>query len=141
MVHKKVIGLSGYRVIGIPNCPLTISNYENLKVWQTAYTLTIKIYMLTKKLPKDEQFGLISQIRRAAVSVESNLAEGEARYTKNDKIKFFIDARSSAAEVETQLLIIKDLYRNLLSEAITLRTHYKLLGKQINSLISFRRNT
>lgn len=118
-----------------------MSNYENLKVWQTAHSLTIKVYMLTKKLPKEETFGLTSQVRRAAVSVESNLAEGESRYTTADKLRFFVDARSSAAEVETQLLIINDLYKNLSTNASKLREEYKILGKQLNSLISYRRNS
>ena len=87
-----------------------MSDYEKLNVWQKAHKLTLETYMLTKQLPKEELFGLTSQIRRAAVSVESNIAEGESRFSNADKIRFFIDARSSAAEVETQLLIISDLY-------------------------------
>jgi len=118
-----------------------MSDYEKLEVWKTAHKLTLEIYMLTKKLPKEELFGLLSQIRRAAISVESNLAEGESRYSKADKIKFFIEARSSGAEVETQLLIISDLYESLSDESSILRNKYKILGKQINSLINFRRQS
>lgn len=103
--------------------------------------MTIKVYMLTRKLPKEELFGLTSQLRRAAISVESNIAEGETRYTNADKIKFFVEARSSAAEVETQLLIVKDLFKNLSTQANDLRTEYKLLGRQLNSLITFRRKS
>ena len=97
--------------------------------------------MLTRKLPKEELFSLTSQLRRAAISVESNLAEGESRFSQADKIKFFIEARSSAAEVETQILLIHDLYKHLSIQATKLRDEYKFLGKQINSLISFRRKT
>ena len=118
-----------------------MSDYEKLKVWQKAHKLTLETYMLTKQLPKEELFGLTSQIRRAAVSVESNIAEGESRFSNADKIRFFIDARSSAAEVETQLLIISDLYVKLSKSAIKLREGYKYLGKQINSLIRFRRKS
>lgn len=118
-----------------------MSDYEKLEVWKKAHKLTIKIYMLTKKLPKEELFGLVSQIRRAAVSVESNLAEGESRYTVADKIRFFIDTRGSAAEVETQLLIISDIYPELSKNALDLKTEYKLLGKQLNSLINYRRRS
>ncbi len=118
-----------------------MSDYEKLEVWQEAHKLTIEIYMLTKNLPKEELFGLTSQIRRAAVSVESNLAEGESRYTSADKINFFIQSRASAAEVETQLLIIADLYNKLSKNSHTLKDKYKFLGKQINSLISYRRST
>ncbi|HSX18724.1 MAG TPA: four helix bundle protein [Candidatus Saccharimonadales bacterium] len=116
-----------------------MSNYEKLKVWQVAHQLTVEIYMLTKKLPKEELFGLTSQIRRAAVSVESNLAEGESRYSRADKIKFFIESRASGAEVETQLLLIRDVYADLFGASDSLRQKYVVLGKQINSLINFRR--
>lgn len=116
-----------------------MSNYEKLDVWQKAHELTIKIYMLTKQLPKEELFGLTSQIRRAAISVESNLAEGESRYTTADKLRFFIDARGSAAEVETQLLIISDIYKNLSKNALDLKTDFTRLCKQINSLMNYRR--
>ncbi len=118
-----------------------MGNYENLDIWQKAHKLTIKIYMLTKQLPKVELFGLVSQIRRAAVSVESNIAEGESRFSNADKIRFFIDARGSAAEVETQLLIISDLYAKSSAESLKLREEYTYLSKQINSLISYRRKT
>lgn len=118
-----------------------MSDYEKLNVWQKAHKLTLETYMLTKQLPKEELFGLTSQIRRAAVSVESNIAEGESRFSNADKIRFFIDSRSSAAEVETQLLIISDLYAKSSKSATKLREDYKFLGKQINSLISFRRKS
>lgn len=116
-----------------------MSDYEKLTVWQKAHELTLEVYMLTKKLPKEELFGLTSQIRRAAISVESNLAEGESRYTHADRIRFFVDSRASGAEVETQLLLISDIYKNISREALDLRDKYKILGKQINSLINFRR--
>ena len=116
-----------------------MGEFTKLRVWQKAHELTIKIYMLTNKLPKSEQFGLISQLRRAAVSVESNIAEGEDRYTVADKNKFFIDSRASCSEVRTQLLIVSDLHKQLSSESQKLEEEYQILAKQINSLISYRR--
>ena len=116
-----------------------MGEFKKLKIWQKAHELTLKVYMLTDKLPKSELFGLVSQLRRAAVSVGSNIAEGEDRYTTADKNRFFVDARASCSEVRTQLLIVADFYKNLSKEALTLEDEYIILAKQINSLISYRR--
>ena len=116
-----------------------MGEFKKLKIWQKAHKLTLKVYMLTDKLPKSELFGLVSQLRRAAVSVESNIAEGEDRYTTADKNRFLVDARASCSEVRTQLLIVADLYKNLSKEALALEDEYIILAKQINSLISYRR--
>ncbi len=72
-------------------------------------TLVRKIYVVTRNFPKDEQYGLISQLRRAAVSEPSNIAEGAARTSKREFAQFLSVARGSLAEVETQILIAKDL--------------------------------
>ncbi len=117
-----------------------MSDFTKLRVWETSHQLTVKTYKLTAKLPREEVFGLVNQLRRAAVSVESNLAEGESRYTTKDKINFFIQSRSSAAEVQTQLFVIEDIYPKLASEAKELKEEYDSIGKQINSLIRFRRS-
>lgn len=112
----------------------------DLKIWKIAHELTLEIYRLTSQLPKDELFSLTSQIRRAAISVVSNIAEGESRYTNKDKINFFIQARSSAAEVQAQLLLISDLYFKQSKQALIIKDEYESLNKQINSFISFRRS-
>jgi len=72
-----------------------MSDFRDLEVWREAHALTIEIYKLTFRLPKSELFVLTSQIRRAAISVEFNIAEGEGRYQKVDRLKFFINARTS----------------------------------------------
>jgi four helix bundle protein len=72
-------------------------------------TLVRTIYIVTRDFPKDEQYGLSSQLRRAAVSVPSNIAEGAARISKREFAQFLSVARGSLAEVETQILIAKDL--------------------------------
>lgn len=118
---------------------LGMGEFTNLNIWKKAHELTLKIYMLTDKLPKSEIYGLTNQLRRAAVSVESNIAEGEDRYTITDKNKFLIDSRSSCSEVRTQLMIVADLHKGLSKEAWELIAEYKILAKQINSLISYRR--
>jgi len=84
-------------------------NYKNLIVWQKSIRLVKIIYQLTKSFPSEEKFGLISQIRRAAVSVPSNIAEGQARRTTADYVRFVSIAEGSLAELETQLIIAIDL--------------------------------
>lgn len=116
-----------------------MADFTKLKIWQKAHELTTKIYALTKKLPKDEDYGLKSQLRRVAVSCESNIAEGETRFTSAAKINFFIGARSSCAEAPSQLLVTKDVYPNLSQESADLKSEYEILAKQINSLIIFRK--
>ena len=69
----------------------------------------MKIYEITKKFPKNEQFGLTSQIERAVISITSNIAEGFSRYYFKDKVRFYYMARSSVSEVQNQLLIARDL--------------------------------
>ena len=83
--------------------------YTELQVWQKAMSLTKKIYQITGLFPEEERFGLTSQMRRAAVSVPSNIAEGYARTSTKDYIHFLSIARGSIAEIETQLYISKDL--------------------------------
>lgn len=117
-----------------------MGDFRNLEVWKEAHKLTILVYKLTDKLPKIEQFVLVTQIRRAAISVESNIAEGEGRFGKADKLKFFVDSRASIKEVQTQLLIISDLYKSLTKEAESLFEMYAVLIKRLNTLITFRRN-
>ena len=111
----------------------------DLKIWKIAHELTLEVYKLTSKLPKEEIFSLTSQLRRAAISVVSNIAEGESRYSSKDKLNFFIQARSSATEIQAQLLLIQNLYPKLSRQTMILKDKYEILSKQINSFISFRR--
>lgn len=86
-----------------------ISNFTDLKVWQEAHKLALLIYKITEKFPKHEFFGLVSQVRRAAVSITSNIAEGFSRMTYKDKLKFYVMAHGSLTEIENQLILAKDL--------------------------------
>lgn len=81
------------------------TNYHNLKVWQKAIDLVSTIYELTKTFPKEEMYGLTSQMRRSAVSMPSNIAEGSQRNTDKAFGQFLSTAQGSAAELETQLII------------------------------------
>jgi len=86
-----------------------IRDFTDLNAWSEGHKLVIAIYKESKKFPKDEKFGLISQIRRAVVSVTSNIAEGFSRKSKNDKLRFYVMAQSSLTEVQNQLIIAKDI--------------------------------
>ena len=86
-----------------------LRTFKDLKVWQKAYGLCLEVYAICKKFPRDERFELSSQVRRAVVSIPSNIAEGYARETTKDYLRFLSIASGSLAELETQLLLCKDL--------------------------------
>ncbi len=85
-------------------------SFKDLIVWQKAMTLTKEVYSLCKKLPKDELFALSSQMRRSAVSIPSNIAEGYGRRNKKEYLQFLGVAYGSACELETQLILCKELF-------------------------------
>jgi four helix bundle protein len=80
-------------------------SYRDIKVWQRAIELVVDIYSCTRGFPKEEMYGLVSQLRRAAVSIPSNIAEGKGRRTDKEFLQFLHHARGSVFEVETQLAI------------------------------------
>jgi len=84
-------------------------SFKNLVVWQRAIELTVAVYSLTSKFPDSDRFGLTNQMRRAAASVSSNIAEGYGRATKGEYVQFLGHARGSGSEVETQIVIAKAL--------------------------------
>ncbi len=84
-------------------------NYENLDIWKKSINLATIIYKTTKSFPKDELYGLISQIRRAAVSVSSNIAEGAGRGSKKEFLRFIMISLGSLNELESQIVIAKNL--------------------------------
>ncbi len=84
-------------------------SYRELIAWQKAMELVFAIYEITKAFPREETYGLKSQIERAAVSIPSNIAEGQARYSQKDFANFLGHARGSLAELETQLMIARHL--------------------------------
>lgn len=88
---------------------IKIGSFQNLIAWQEAHKLTLIIYRITEKFPNSEKFNLISQMRRAAVSCESCIAEGFYRFHYKDRLIFFYDARGSAGEIQSQIIDAKDL--------------------------------
>lgn len=113
-----------------------IRKYQNLKVWEKATQLVLEIYALANAFPKDELYGLTSQLRRAAVSIPSNIAEGSERKSDKDFIRFLRMASASLAEIETQLYIALKLnylddsaYNELLKASAE-------IGKMIHGLMA-----
>ncbi len=109
-------------------------NYKNLIVWQKSIILVKQIYLLTQKFPSEEKFGLASQMRRAVVSVPSNIAEGQARRTTGDYIRFVSIAEGSLAELETQLIIAIELNFCLKSETESCFSLMLEIRKMLNAL-------
>ncbi len=87
----------------------TIKSFTDLRAWRESHKLVVDIYSITKNFPQGERFGLTNQIRRAAVSITSNIAEGFGRRTNADRRHFYDMARASLAEVQSQLLIARDV--------------------------------
>jgi len=112
--------------------------FQDLTVWQRAMEMTVCIYGLTKSFPQDERYGLTSQLRRASVSVASNIAEGRGRMTDGEFRQFLGIAQGSTYEVQTQLLVAKQLKmgdETLRGKAEALCTETsKMLGAFIQSL-------
>lgn len=117
-----------------------IKSHKDLIVWQKAVVLVVSIYKLTESFPKSEMFGLVSQMRRAAVSIPSNIAEGKGRGTRKDFAQFLITARGSGAELETQLLVAGKLgyVSNVDLDAILKELTEVMM--MLNSLISKLKN-
>jgi four helix bundle protein len=115
---------------------MTVKSYRDLIVWQKAMDVADRIYTLAKKLPKEETYALSDQTRRAAVSIPSNIAEGQARNSSKEFARFLAVARGSKAELETQLLLCVKI--GYFTESDIAETVFLLeeIGKIINALQS-----
>lgn len=109
-------------------------SYKNLIVWQKGIVLVKQIYRLTQQFPSEEKFGLVSQMRRAVVSIPSNLAEGQTRRTTKDYVRFVSIAEGSLAELETQLIIAVELNLCTKSEAEDCFALMLEIRKMLNAL-------
>lgn len=112
-----------------------MKSHKELVVWKFSYELCLLVYRVTKRFPKEEIFVLVSQMRRAALSVPSNISEGFTRRTANDFRQFLHIANGSATELETQLSLAKDL--NYITDTDYQEIQTKLLAvlKMLNKLI------
>jgi four helix bundle protein len=113
--------------------------YTELEVWKKAVEFAVGLYQATAFLPQEERFGLSSQMRRAAVSVASNIAEGEGRKSRRDHTRFLVQARGSLFEVETQITICERLgyFDEMTANALRVNSHR--VGQLINGTIRYVR--
>lgn len=88
---------------------IKIKKFTDLAVWKEGHQLVLDVYVMTKKFPRSETFGLVSQMQRAAVSITSNIAEGFGRYTYKERSRFYYIAQGSLTELKNQLLIARDI--------------------------------
>ena len=118
----------------------TVKSFEELTIWQEARELTNKIYILSKRFPKEELYGLTSQIRRASVSIMSNIAEGFNRRSTKEFINFLIISRASVSEVQNDLYISLDLKYIDKENFETIYNHAQKISMSINKLITYLRS-
>jgi four helix bundle protein len=112
-----------------------MKSHKDLDVWKSAMDLATLTYKLTENFPKSEIFGLTNQMRRAAVSIPSNIAEGAARQTNKEFIQFLYIANGSIAELETQVLLAKKI--GYATDVVTIEGNLINVGKMINGLIRY----
>lgn len=117
-----------------------MANFKELLVWQKSINFVTEVYELTYLFPKDEMYGLTSQIRRASISIPSNIAEGNSRRSLADYLQFLKIARGSCAEVETQLIIAKNLHFLNEEKYSELNENIIEISKMLNALINLLKN-
>ena len=114
----------------------TSSSFQDLRIWQESMDLTVEIYRTTSGFPRHETYGLTSQMRRAAVSVASNIAEGEGHRSDPEFVRFLFHARGSLLELQTQLLIARRLQYLSEAEVDKLSRKGDGIGRGWNALIN-----
>ncbi len=112
-----------------------IKSFTDLYVWQEAHTLVLDIYNVTKKFPREELIGLVSQMRRAAVSITSNIAEGFSRGSYKDKVHFYLISKGSVTELQDQILISRDIGYILKDDFLRLSDKITAVHKILSGLI------
>ncbi len=111
---------------------MAITSFEQLNVWKLAHELTLDVYNRTRDLPNEEKYGLISQMRRSAVSVPANIAEGFKKRGSKDKARFYNIAHGSLEELRYYFILCRDLdYLKINNEQLVI---FETIGKMLNSL-------
>jgi four helix bundle protein len=119
---------------------MALQTHKDLKVWQESRKLITEVYALTSKFPKEEVYSLTAQIKRSGISIPSNIAEGAARNSNKEYVHFLYIALGSTTELDTQLIIAKDL--NFINEKDFSDITEKLnnIGKMLSGLIKYRQS-
>jgi four helix bundle protein len=110
----------------------TIKNHKDLDVWKKSIGLVKEIYIISRKFPMDEKYGIVQQIRRSAISIPSNIAEGAGRSSKKEFVNFLSIAQGSLSGLETQIIIAKDL--DYISEIGSFESQIKSIRLMIKGL-------
>ena len=108
--------------------------FKNLEIWQQSRVLVKEVYVMTRTFPAEERYALVDQLRRAAISVPSNIAEGSARKSAADFIHFLVISRGSLAELLTQLIVAQDL--GYISDMTPLEQAIEAIAVKINALMA-----
>lgn len=114
-----------------------MKTHKDLEVWKNSMSLVTDVYLLTKGFPKEEVYGITDQIKRAAISVPSNIAEGAGRNHNKENIQFLYISLGSLSELETQLIISHNLAYLDLGELDDICTKIKLITSQLSGLIKY----
>ncbi len=117
-----------------------MNNFRKLKIWKKSISLATDVYEITKQFPKSELYGITSQVRRSVVSISSNIAEGAGRQSQKEFIQFLNIAKGSCYELETQLLISKNLNYTTEESYLALESELIKIEKMIYALIKKIKN-
>lgn len=112
-----------------------MKNFKELLIWQQSHQLVLEIYLVTKSFPKEELFGLTSQMRRSSASIPTNIAEGCGRNSDAEMSRFLVIAQGSAAELEYQIILSKDLLYLSLETFNKLSVELTEIRKMINTFM------
>jgi four helix bundle protein len=113
---------------------LKLERFEDLLVWQRAHELVLLVYRMTARFPRDEQFGLVSQMRRAAVSVPASIAEGFKKRSRPDKVRFYNISQGSLEELRYYLILSRDL--GYLGDSDSAQANLDEVGRMLHGLIA-----
>ena len=136
-VHRNRIGVA--LLLSFSPTSMKKQSFRDLRVWVEAMDLAAAVYEFTSAMPRDERYGLTSQMQRAAVSVPSNIAEGEGRMSPGEWLQFLGHARGSLNELETQILLASRLYRGSTEQSAWLLSRIEDVSRALNGLIRYVR--
>ena len=111
----------------------TTYSFENIIAWQKAHAFVLLVYQITRNFPEDERYGLTSQFRRAAVSIEANIAEGYKRIGRQDKLRFMNIAQGSLEECRNYIILARDLFYIDIQHFKALHNHIEEASKLLNA--------
>jgi four helix bundle protein len=112
------------------------SSFKDLRVWQQAMRFAVDVYRITAQFPRHELYGLSNQLRRAGVSISSNIAEGKGHHSDREFVHFLFHARGSLLEVQTQIMIAKELQYISAEEGQQVLAQADAMARSLNSLIN-----